>query len=194
MSQNTTVGNADDAVTHVLCGTPRLVNVTNLTVISFSFLEGARKAMINAPHVTEEVREVADGYCIACEHMTVVRVHALLDSDDRATSYQSIHRCLKFSEVAEALVRRMCDDPFQPQHIEDDIRHSINQFCRVCETINWDLHDRLTHFRNQGKPNAAETNHNPRRTARPFMLGERPFRVSLTLSAKCAARARGRDN
>jgi hypothetical protein len=99
MTQNTTIGNADDGAAHVLCGAPRLANVTNLTVISFSFLEGARKAIINAPNVTEEVREVADGYCIASEHMTVVRVHALLDRDDQVISYQSVHRCLKRPEV-----------------------------------------------------------------------------------------------
>jgi hypothetical protein len=140
----------DDAVAHVLSAAPRLATVTNVTVISFSFLEGAWEAMINAPNLTEEVREVADEYCLACKHMTVVRVLALLDRDDRAISYQGVHRCLKLSEVVEALVERMCDDPFQSQHIEDDVRHSINQYCRVYATINWELHGRLTHLRNHG--------------------------------------------
>lgn len=143
-------GNADDAVAHVLSGAPRLATVTNLTVISFSFLDGAKTAMINAPNVTEEVREVWDGYCIASEHMTVVRVHALLDRDDRMVTYQTVHRCLKRPEVLDALVQRMCDDPLQSRHIEDDVRYSINQFCSVYGTINWELHGRLTHLRNQG--------------------------------------------
>jgi hypothetical protein len=76
MRQNATIGKADEAVAHVLCGAPRLATVTNLTVISFSFLEGAWKAIINGPNVKEEVREVCDDYCIACQHMTVVRDRA----------------------------------------------------------------------------------------------------------------------
>jgi hypothetical protein len=73
----TTLGNMD-AVAYVLSAAPRLATVTNLTVISFSFLEGARKAFIGAPTVTEDTREVADEYCIACEHMTAVRLHLLI--------------------------------------------------------------------------------------------------------------------
>jgi hypothetical protein len=66
MSENATIGKTDDAVGLVLCSAPRLATVTNLAVISFSFLEGAWKAMINGPKVKEEVREVCDDYCIAC--------------------------------------------------------------------------------------------------------------------------------
>ena len=45
----------------------------------------------------------------------------------------------------------MGDDPFQPQHIEDDARQWINQFLCVYRAIDWgDLHGRLTYFRNQG--------------------------------------------
>jgi hypothetical protein len=153
----------------VLCGAPRLATVTNLTVISYSFVEGAWKAMLNAPNVTEEIREVAVGYCVACEHMTVVRVHALLDSDDRAISYQSVYRCLKLPEVVEALVQHMCDDPFQPQHIQDDVRHSIKNYCRVYGTINWDLYSRLTHFRNLG---IAHLSRRPLRRVTPITQDE----------------------
>ena len=46
--------------------------------------------MLSAPNISEEAREVADGYCIACEHMTVVRVHALLDTDDSMISYRAL--------------------------------------------------------------------------------------------------------
>ena len=146
-----TIGNVDDAVAYVLSATPRLATVTNLTVISFSFLEGARKAFISAPNVTEDTREVADEYCIACEHMTAVRLHLLLDKDEKGVSFQTVYHRLKLPEVAEALAQHMGDDPFQPQHIEDDVRHSINQFLCVYRAIDWrDLHGRLTHFRNQG--------------------------------------------
>jgi hypothetical protein len=150
MTQNATTGKAENAVGDVLSAAPRLANVTNLTVISFSFLEGARKAMINAPNLTEEVREVWSGYCIACEHMTVVRVHALLDRGEGMVTYQTVHRCLERPEVVDALVQRFCDDPVQSRHVEDDVRYSTNQFCRVYGTINWELHGRLTHFRNLG--------------------------------------------
>jgi hypothetical protein len=167
-SQNAT----DDAVAHVLCGVPRLATVTNLTVISFSFLEGAWKAMINAPNATGEIREVAVGYCVACEHMTVVRVHALLDSDDRAISYQSVRQCLKLPEAVEALVQCMCDE-----HIEDDVRHSIKQFCRVYGTINWDLHGRLTHFRNLAIAHLSRRP--PRGTVTPITHDELRGLVSL---------------
>ena len=81
-----TIGNVDDAVAYVLSATPRLATVTNLTVISFSFLEGARKAFISAPNITEDTREVADEYCMTCEHMTAVRLHLLLDKDEKGSA------------------------------------------------------------------------------------------------------------
>jgi hypothetical protein len=153
-----TIGNVDDAVAYVLRATPRLVTATNLTVISFSFLEGARKAFISAPDVTEDTREVADEYCIACEHMTAVRLHLLLDKDEKAVSFQTVYHRLKLPEVAEALAQLMGDDPFQPQHIEDDVRHSIKQFLCVYRAIDWDdLHGRLTHFRNLGIVHLSKT-------------------------------------
>jgi hypothetical protein len=151
MSESNSFGNTDDAVAFVLSGAPRLATVTNLAAISFSFLEGAKQALsVIIGNASDEVREVGDDYCIACEHMTVVRVHALLDRDDRTVSYQTVHKRLMFPEAVEALVRRMCDDPFQSRNIEDDVRGAISQFCRVYGTINWELHGRLSNFRNQG--------------------------------------------
>ena len=184
-----TIGNVDDAVAYVLSATPRLATVTNLTVISFSFLEGARKAFISAPNVTEGTREVADEYCIACEHMTAVRLHLLLDKDEKGVSFQTVYHRLKLPEVAEALAQHMGDDPFQPQHIEDDVRHSINQFLCVYRAVDWgDLSWTPDTFSQSGhcppEQKATNKNDNPRRAADPHRCGESPFRKSRSVPVK----------
>lgn len=138
--------NAD--VDHVRSSAPRLANWANVTVISFSFLKGAWQAIINAPISTEAAREVFNDYWNACGHMTVVRICALLDRDERVISYQSVYRCLERDEITDALVRRLCDDP--PFHVEDDVRRSINHFLRVYRAIDWKLHGRLINLRNFG--------------------------------------------
>jgi hypothetical protein len=152
-----------DAVAHVLRGAPRLANVTNLTVISFSFLEGATKAMDDAPPVSEEVPEAWADYCFAAQGITVVRLYALLDRpkeddrDDRMVTYQTVHKCLTRPKVLDALVRYMRNDPSQSANIENDVRHSVDQFYRTYEGIDWKLHGRLKHLRNLGIAHLSQT-------------------------------------
>ena len=141
----------EDMARHVQAAAPRLANVTNLTVISFSFLEGTRTALNQvALSNGTDVREIADDYCFECESATVMRVALLLDRNDQAVSFQSVFRYLLYPNVVEALVRQLCDDPFQPATIEENVRHSVNDFLRIYSTINWELHGRVTHFRNLG--------------------------------------------
>jgi hypothetical protein len=140
--------NVEDMARRVQAAAPRLANVTNLTVISFSFLEGARKALDQVNPAVDH--EIADDYYFECASMTVMRVALLLDRDDQAVSFQSVHRYLCFPEVVEALVRQIGDDPLQPATFEENIRHSVDEFRRIYGTISWELHGRVSHFRNHG--------------------------------------------
>jgi hypothetical protein len=147
MSRRQSIENAVELVREMA---PRLAKVANLTVISCSFLEGAKRVMVKAQEIQEDAREVVDGYYNDVASITVVRLKLLLDSGRDAVSFQSVYKCLQRPEVVDALVARMGDDPLQPEHIEDDIRHRINEFLRIYRGIDWRLHGRLTHLRNQG--------------------------------------------
>jgi hypothetical protein len=153
--------NVEDAARRVQAAAPRLANVTNLTVISFSFLEGVRMALDQAVlSVGSDLHEIADDYYLECASMTVVRLALLLDRDDPAVSFQGVYRSLHHPEVVEALVRQTCDDPLQPALIEENIRHSVDEFLRIYRTIDWELYGRLSHFRNLG---VAHLSHDVRR-------------------------------
>jgi hypothetical protein len=144
---------AENAADHVQDGAPRIIRWTNLTVISLSFLEGALEAIAGVPNVTEQGRDVWCGHCLALQHITVVRVDALLDraKEDQHFTYQTVYRCLKRPEVVDVLVKRLCDDPSGFPHNENDVRQQIGEFLSAYRAIDWrDLHGRLTHIRNIG--------------------------------------------
>jgi len=91
------------AALHVQTVAPRLVNVTNMTAISFDFLEGARLAIERSSSVAEDVHEIARHYFIECTSMIVLRLVLLLDRDPAMISFQSVYRCLHYPEVVEEL-------------------------------------------------------------------------------------------
>jgi len=129
---------------------PRLTDVTNLTVISFCFLERAIRALEHAQAVGAGPREVIEATYQDGERIAVVRLSLLLDRDCRAISFQNVQKRLKMSEVVEALVAHVRDDPFQSEHAGDHVRQQIEQFLNVYQGIDWKLHSRLTHLRNLG--------------------------------------------
>jgi len=141
----------EDLVGHVRRAVPRLTSITNLTVISLAFLEGAWTALGEADCSAEnDNREIAEHYRRVCEWTVVNGLIELLDRDDRVDSFQSVHRCLRYPEVVDALVRVACEYHWEPETAEERLRHSVNEFLRIFGTINWRLHGRLTHFRNLG--------------------------------------------
>src|ERR1700730_1735650 len=48
------------------------------------------------------------------------------------------------------LLRLMRDDPFQSERVEEDIHHYADEFIRTYQTIDWELHGRMSHLRNLG--------------------------------------------
>jgi hypothetical protein len=143
--------NVKDMAECVQRAAPRLANVTNLTIICFTFLEGAWAALSEADRSAEnDYREIAEHYRRECECMTANRLVELLDRDDRTDSFQSVYRHLQYPEVVDALVRQVCDDHWEPEIAEECLRHSVNEFLRIYGTISWALHRRLVHFRNLG--------------------------------------------
>jgi hypothetical protein len=142
--------NVEDAAEHIRKVAPRLADVTNLTVISFSLLQGARRATRKALHIRDDVREVVQGFCDDLARITVVRLASLLDADNKAISFQSINKWLQRPDVVDALAAGMRDDPFQPESIEDDVRQAVERFLTIYQGIDWELHGRLIHLRNQG--------------------------------------------
>jgi len=142
---------ADDMARRVRSAAPRMANVTNATVISFSLLEGAWTALNEADSsLGNDFREIADHYYVECGSMTVVRLVLLLDGDDGVDSFQTVYRCLSRPEVVDALVRQVGEDHWEPSIAEERLRHSVTEFLRIYGTISWELHGRLVHFRNLG--------------------------------------------
>jgi hypothetical protein len=143
--------NAEDMARRVRSAAPRLANVTNATVISFSLLEGAWTALNEADlSLGNDFREIADHYYVECGSMTVVRLVLLLDADDGTDSFQTVYRCLSRPEVVDALVRQVGEDHWEPSIAEERLRRSVTEFLRLYGTIGWELHGRLVHFRNLG--------------------------------------------
>lgn len=81
--------------------------------------------------------------------MAALRVALLLDADPKVVSFQTVYHLLKDPDVTAALVEeleaRRGPDVFTPTRAA-----LINQYLVTYREIDWNVHGRLTHFRNLG--------------------------------------------
>jgi hypothetical protein len=139
--------NSDRAARQVLSATPRLLDVTNRTGISFGLAEGATLALAEVLGCSEEVREAVCGYAFDCTLMTVTRLALLLDASPNVISYRSVQRCLRDPEVVTILIRRVRAAEVLP--VRTKARTAVSTFLRTYDRIDVGLCDRLRKFRNR---------------------------------------------
>jgi hypothetical protein len=81
--------------------------------------------------------------------MAALRVAMLLDADPKAVSFQTFYHDLKDPNVQTALLQELESqrgpDVFNPTRAE-----LIAEYLRTYGGIDWNVHSRLTHFRNLG--------------------------------------------
>lgn len=134
----------------ILSHAERLVKVATMCVISFGLADGLNEALKGSPNETDDWRQAAAGFQDGTLMMAALRAALLLDGDDRKVSFQTIHRRLKTRAVQEDLKQSLAethgpDDVFPPSRDE-----LMADFLETYSEIDWEVHGRLTHFRNLG--------------------------------------------
>jgi hypothetical protein len=147
-SRTASAATPDAAALDVLETVPHIVKATFVTAISYALWEGVNWTIGREKRVTGDTREIAAGYRNDCVFMVVLRLAQLLDSDPKVVSFQRVYRHLKRPEVVTVVRRRVRAESVLS--IDPDIRASVRRFLRVYRTIDWEVHGRLTHFRNLG--------------------------------------------
>jgi hypothetical protein len=140
---------ADAAAQQVLDVVPRLIKVTNLTVISFGLAAGTDQVIREREIIRDDMGEVARGARLDNLLMTVLRLALLLDPNAKTMSYQGVRRCLERTEVISALTQ-LVQEAAEPFPLYPDVSKAVELFRTGFERINWERYKRLKRFRNQG--------------------------------------------
>jgi hypothetical protein len=128
-----------------------------MVMVSFGLAEGASRAVKHAPKDHDNAWQQADweqavlGYQDGTLMVAVVRVALLLDSDPNCVSYQTVYHRLKRDDVQAALIARVFGDDVSIEEIlgrgpQKIIANYLEHYSR----IDWQVHNRLKHFRNLG--------------------------------------------
>jgi hypothetical protein len=141
---------------------PRLAKVSVHVAISYGLHAGANKALLASKTSNHAKREIVEAYRAETAMMTVVRLCALLDREDKNVSYQRVHDLLKLPDVVEDLVARVkrATVGFLSEQVEFKSRQGIADFGQAYSAIFNSppgLHGRLVHFRNHGVAHLSET-------------------------------------
>ena len=115
------LNSADAAAKWVLSAVPRLIQVTNLTAISFGLAAGTDQVIRETQIIREDMGEVARGARFDNLLMTVLRLALLLDPNRKTVSYQGVHGCLERTEVISALTQRV-QEAAEPFPLCPDVR------------------------------------------------------------------------
>jgi hypothetical protein len=141
---------ANNDADFILSHAERLVKVATMCVISFGLADGLNEALKASPNETNDWHQAAAGFQDGTLMMAALRAAILLDRDDAKVSFQTIHRRLKSGPVQDDLKQSLAethglDDVFPPSRDE-----LIADFLEAYSEIDWEVHGRLTHFRNLG--------------------------------------------
>lgn len=141
---------ANDDVEFILGHAERLVKVATMCVISFGLADGLNEALKSAPEGADDWQQAAAGFQDGTLMMAALRAALLLDRDDTKVSFQTIHSRLKSKTVQSGLKELLekkhgFNELFPPSRDE-----LIANFLEAYSEIDWEVHGRLTHFRNLG--------------------------------------------
>ncbi|MFH0302835.1 hypothetical protein AAFX91_37875 [Bradyrhizobium sp. 31Argb] len=186
----------DPDVDFIFRNAERLINVTAGCVISFGLAAGLADAADANPHDPgHDWSQALYGFHGDTILMAALRVSLLLDRDEKVVSFQAVHRRLKLYRVRKGLLRAVASrrgpDIFGPPSRADLIR----EFFRTYAEIDWQVHGRLTHFRNRGIAHLT-----PQLLAKSITVDELQTLVALigrlatTLQHLCQTKTAFRDN
>lgn len=146
-------------VDFILNATPRLAKLAAMTSVSFGLGEGANRALKALPRQrrvkSDDWEQAVLGYRDGTLMMAVIRVALLLDSDDRAVSFQTVYHRLKAKDVQAALIERVHGTVYLS--LDETPSANLQRFLAHYASIDWKIHGRLTHFRNLGVAHLSET-------------------------------------
>jgi hypothetical protein len=137
-------------VAFILGNAERLIKVASTCVISFGLADGLREAVNASPDESDDWKQASAGFQGDNLMMTALRTALLLDRDETKLSLQAIYRGLKEPDVRAGLLRVLSE-----RHGDDDLfvparTGLIDEFFQTYSEIDWQVHSRLTHFRNLG--------------------------------------------
>jgi hypothetical protein len=140
----------DPDVEFILGHAERLINVAAVCVISFGLADGVNESVIASPDESHDWKQAAAGFRGDNQMMAALRTALLLDRDEANVSFQTVYHRLKEPAVRSALLQVLAD-----RHGDDDLfpparTDLVDEFLRAYSEIDWQVHGRLTHFRNLG--------------------------------------------
>jgi hypothetical protein len=141
---------AVDHVKFILDNAERLVKVATMCVISFALADGLNEALKASSTEAGDWQQAAAGFQDGTLMIAALRAALLLDRDETKVSFQTIYSRLKSTAVQGALKQSLSkkhglDEFFPPSRDE-----LIASFLEAYSEIDWEVHGRLTHFRNLG--------------------------------------------
>jgi hypothetical protein len=133
----------------ILQNADRLVTVSTRCVWSFGAADGLNDTLTSPSDPDGDWRQPVSVLHRDALLMATLRVAMLLDADPNVVSFQSVYHDLKESDVEAVLLqeleRQYGPDVFSPTRAE-----LIDEYLRTYCEIDWNVHGRLTHFRNLG--------------------------------------------